>query len=90
MTGAELAERQQGLVAQKVIARPGEGLLPARVQAPSPAPDVAVTEENTAPTDTPSHSTELVTCNLCLDPHCPRQKGDPRSQCLHAGKRGDA
>ena len=47
MTGAELAERQQGLVAQKVIARPGEGLLPARVQAPSPAPDVAVTEENT-------------------------------------------
>ncbi|MGP4879098.1 microcompartment protein, partial [Klebsiella pneumoniae] len=25
-----------------------------------------------------------------LDPHCPRQKGDPRSQCLHAGKRGDA
>lgn len=52
MTGAELAERQQGLVAQKVIARPGEGLLPARVQAPSPAPDIAVTEENTAPTDT--------------------------------------
>ncbi|HHB8929792.1 TPA: BMC domain-containing protein [Klebsiella pneumoniae] len=84
MTGAELAERQQGLVAQKVIARPGEGLLPARVQAPSPAPDVAVTE------DAPSHSTERVTCNLCLDPHCPRQKGDPRSQCLHAGKRGDA
>ncbi|MDM7171726.1 microcompartment protein, partial [Klebsiella variicola] len=28
--------------------------------------------------------------NLCLDPHCPRQKGEPRSQCLHAGKRGDA
>ena len=68
----------------------GEGLLPARVQAPSPAPDVAVTEENTALTDAPSHSTERVTCNLCLDPHCPRQKGDPRSQCLHAGKRGDA
>ncbi len=54
MTGGELAERQQGLVAQKVIARPGEGLLPARVQAPSPAPDVAVTEENTALTDAPS------------------------------------
>ncbi len=49
MTGAELAERQQGLVAQKVIARPGEGLLPARVQAPSPAPDVAVTEEKHGP-----------------------------------------
>ncbi|GHK56900.1 hypothetical protein KPZU09_66360 [Klebsiella pneumoniae] len=89
MTGAELAERQQGLVAQKVIAGPGRpaaGPCPA----PSPAPDVAVTEENTALTDAPSHSTERVTCNLCLDPHCPRQKGDPRSQCLHAGKRGDA
>ena len=90
MTGAELAERQQAF--------PGPGdnllryqpLLPARVQAPSPAPDVAVTEENTALTDAPSHSTERVTCNLCLDPHRPRQKGDPRSQCLHAGKRGDA
>jgi microcompartment protein CcmL/EutN len=46
MTGAELAERQQGLVAQKVIARPGEGLLPARVEAPSPAPDAALEEEN--------------------------------------------
>lgn len=89
MTGAELAERQQGLVAQKVIARPGEGLLPARVQAPSPAPDVAVTEENTALTDAPSHSTERVTCNLCLT-HTAHDKGDPRSQCLHAGKRGDA
>ncbi len=52
MTGAELAERQQGLVAQKVIAA-REGLLPARVRAPSPAPDVAVTEENTALTDAP-------------------------------------
>ncbi|PJX42982.1 MULTISPECIES: BMC domain-containing protein [unclassified Klebsiella] len=91
MTGAELAERQQGLVAQKVIARPGAGLLPARVEAPLPAPDdVAVTEGNAAPADIPSHSTELVTCNLCLDPHCPRQKGEPRSQCLHAGKRDDA
>lgn len=91
MTGAELAERQQGLVAQKVIARPGAGLLPVRVEAPLPAPDdVAVTEGNAAPADIPSHSTEQVTCNLCLDPHCPRQKGEPRSQCLHAGKRGDA
>lgn len=33
MTGAELADRQQGLVAQKVIARPGAGLLPALAQA---------------------------------------------------------
>ena len=88
MTGAELAERQQGLVAQKVIARPGEGLLPARVQAPSPAPDVM--DERRDPADTLPRPAEQVTCNLCLDPHCPRQKGEPRSQCLHAGKRGDA
>jgi microcompartment protein CcmL/EutN len=89
MTGAELAERQQGLVAQKVIARPGEGLLPARVEAPSPAPDAPEGGEH-GPHRRPLPSAERVTCNLCLDPHCPRQKGDPRSQCLHAGKRGDA
>ncbi len=60
MTGAELADRQQGLVAQKVIARPGAGLLPARVEAPSPAPDAALEEENATvmderrdPADTP-------------------------------------
>ncbi|PIA11108.1 microcompartment protein (plasmid) [Klebsiella variicola] len=97
MTGAELADRQQGLVAQKVIARPGAGLLPARVEAPSPAPDAALEEENATvmderrdSADTLPRPAEQVTCNLCLDPHCPRQKGEPRSQCLHAGKRGDA
>jgi hypothetical protein len=51
MTGAELAERQQGLVAQKVIARPGEGLLPARVEAPSPAPDARRDGGEHGPTD---------------------------------------
>ena len=24
------------------------------------------------------------TCNLCQDPLCPRQKGEPRNKCLHA------
>ena len=91
------SDRQQGLVAQKVIARPGAGLLPAHVEAPSPAPDAALEEENATvmderrdPADTLPRPAEQVTCNLCLDPHCPRQKGEPRSQCLHAGKRGDA
>lgn len=23
------------------------------------------------------------TCNLCQDPTCPRQKGEPRSKCIH-------
>ncbi|WP_323079061.1 BMC domain-containing protein [Klebsiella quasipneumoniae] len=97
MTGAELADRQQGLVAQKVIARPGAGLLPASVEAPLPTPGVALEEENATvvdersdPADPLSRPAERVTCNLCLDPRCPRQKGEPRSQCLHAGKRGDA
>ncbi len=26
----------------------------------------------------------LVTCNLCQDPLCPRQKGEPRNKCIHA------
>ncbi|MDT1909220.1 microcompartment protein, partial [Acinetobacter baumannii] len=29
-------------------------------------------------------------CNLCLDPKCPRQKGEPRTLCIHPGKRGEA
>ncbi|RVR63710.1 microcompartment protein, partial [Citrobacter freundii] len=33
---------------------------------------------------------ELISCNLCLDPACPRQKGEPRTLCLHSGKRGEA
>ncbi|MCO9710377.1 microcompartment protein, partial [Salmonella enterica subsp. enterica serovar Give] len=26
----------------------------------------------------------------CLDPKCPRQKGEPRTLCIHPGKRGEA
>ncbi|MGK7503405.1 microcompartment protein, partial [Salmonella enterica] len=33
---------------------------------------------------------ELDRCNLCLDPKCPRQKGDPRTLCIDSGKRGEA
>ena len=32
---------------------------------------------------------EIISCNLCLDPACQRQKGEPRSLCLHANKRGE-
>ena len=24
-----------------------------------------------------------ITCNLCLDPECPRHKGEPRVECIH-------
>jgi microcompartment protein CcmL/EutN len=26
---------------------------------------------------------QTATCNLCQDPACPRQKGEPRSKCIH-------
>nr|WP_256995352.1 BMC domain-containing protein [Citrobacter koseri] len=96
ITGASFADQQQGLIAHKVIARPGEGILsrakvipPAPMPAPEPEtepesePDVVVVEES-APEAEPEAG--MVSCNLCLDPACKRQKGEPRSLCLHSGK----
>ncbi|MTH47399.1 BMC domain-containing protein [Intestinirhabdus alba] len=111
VTGASFASQQNGLVAQKVIARPGEGILsrsvpsepeaapaPAPLAAPEPgigvdapvaeAPETGVGVE--APAVDAPQETAIVSCNLCLDPACPRQKGEPRSSCLHTGKRGEA
>lgn len=80
-TGASFADTRGGLVAQKVIARPGAGILP---DAPAPVPVInEITPLNT--TAAPA----LVSCNLCLDPACSRQKGEPRSLCLHSGQRGE-
>ncbi|MBJ9243808.1 BMC domain-containing protein [Citrobacter koseri] len=96
ITGASFADQQQGLIAHKVIARPGEGILsratvipPALMPAPEPEtepesePDVVVVEES-VPEAEPEAG--MVSCNLCLDPACKRQKGEPRSLCLHSGK----
>ncbi|MDT7450460.1 BMC domain-containing protein [Citrobacter koseri] len=96
ITGASFADQQQGLIAHKVIARPGEGILsratvipPAPMPAPEPEtepesePDVVVVEES-VPEAEPEAG--MVSCNLCLDPACKRQKGEPRSLCLHSGK----
>ncbi|HEM7980523.1 TPA: BMC domain-containing protein [Citrobacter koseri] len=96
ITGASFADQQQGLIAHKVIARPGEGILsratvipPAPMPAPEPEtepesePDVVVVEES-VPEAEPEAG--MVSCNLCLDPACNRQKGEPRSLCLHSGK----
>lgn len=77
LTGAALARGQDGLVAQKVIARPVDSLLPEQ-----PAPPAIEASEASEPAI-------FVTCNLCLDPACPRQKGEPRGQCLHDGQRGE-
>lgn len=90
-TGAQFAEQRNGLVAHKVIARPGEGIL--RAQTPplsvmQPEPEASETADRVS--ETLPQEQGLVSCNLCLDPKCPRQKGEPRSLCIHPGKRGEA
>ena len=90
--GAQFAEQRNGLVAHKVIARPGEGILraeapPPSVIQPEPEPEAVVSP---APAEELPQQHGVVSCNLCLDPKCPRQKGEPRSLCIHPGKRGEA
>ncbi|TKV10838.1 BMC domain-containing protein [Citrobacter sp. wls619] len=97
-TGANLAELRNGLVAHRVISRPGEGILSHSVPVqpePTPAaiPDVSQEQEEMATEialPEAAQQAELISCNLCLDPACPRQKGEPRALCLHSGKRGEA
>lgn len=49
-----------------------------------PAPLPAATEENRAPLPASSpEQASTVTCNLCHDPDCPREKGEPRARCIH-------
>lgn len=81
-TGASFAEQRNGLVAHKVIARPSEGILPR----PTEAMNMTVAVSEMPATVAPS---EIISCNLCLDPACQRQKGEPRSLCLHSDKRGE-
>lgn len=95
-TGANLAELRNGLVAHRVISRPGEGILSHSVPvqpAPEPIPDVSQEQEEMATEIALPEAAQqagLISCNLCLDPACPRQKGEPRALCLHSGKRGEA
>ncbi|WP_058911290.1 BMC domain-containing protein [Entomohabitans teleogrylli] len=115
-TGADLARQLNGLVAQKVIARPAQGLmahqekrgapaqpvraasLPEPEPAPAPTPLTPVNEtapqqaedaESAAPAPQQPEpaAPARVSCNLCLDPACPRQKGEPRAVCIHNGKK---
>ncbi|MEB0863121.1 BMC domain-containing protein [Citrobacter youngae] len=99
-TGANLAELRNGLVAHRVISRPGEGILshsvpvqPKPAPAPEPIPYLSQEQEEMATEialPEAAQQAELISCNLCLDPACPRQKGEPRTLCLHSGKRGEA
>ncbi|XEH57666.1 BMC domain-containing protein [Edwardsiella tarda] len=95
LAGAELAARQGGLVAQRIIARPGTGILAwdSAMSSASPAPRqraIPRTEPFSAQETPPATAmsspaaTDLPCCNLCHDPACPRRKGEPHSRCLHA------
>lgn len=60
---------------------------PEEIQSEAPAPEGEATqaEDDTSESDSESVFTEgKVTCNLCQDPLCPRQKGEPRNKCIHA------
>lgn len=93
-TGAQFAEQRNGLVAHKVIASPRRDparrdTLPSLIEPEPEASEIAdVVSE--APAEEAPQESELVSCNLCLDPKCPRQKGEPRTLCIHSGKRGEA
>ena len=83
-TGAQFAEQ-----------RNGEGILRAEAPPPSvmqPEPEASGTADvvSPAPAEELPQQHGVVSCNLCLDPKCPRQKGEPRSLCIHPGKRGEA
>lgn len=92
ITGASVAQQQHGLVAHKVIARPASGiwlLQPAESSVPEETvePGVEIAPEDMDLQQPEQNAVrESATCNLCLDPACQRQKGEPRTLCLHAGQ----
>ncbi|WP_330985453.1 MULTISPECIES: BMC domain-containing protein [Enterobacterales] len=91
ITGANIAKQQHGLVAHKVIARPASGILQ-QPAAASISPESVGVKEEKSPEDAAIQEEvqkadlNPALCNLCLDPACQRQKGEPRTLCLHAGK----
>lgn len=93
-TGAHFAKQRNGRGPQG-YRQAGEGILLAEPPHP-PSLNLSLKRQKIA--DVVSEATaeeapqesELVSCNLCLDPKCPRQKGEPRTLCIHPGKRGEA
>lgn len=69
-TGASFAGQRNGLVAHKVIARPGDGILPHTTEALTGTVETSETPVTTV-------TSEIISCNLCLDPACQRQKVSP-------------
>ncbi|PLN72423.1 microcompartment protein, partial [Klebsiella quasipneumoniae] len=60
------------------------------VMEPEPEESETANVVSEAPAEEPLQQQGVVSCNLCLDPKCPRQKGEPRTLCIHPGKRGEA
>jgi microcompartment protein CcmL/EutN len=105
-TGAAFAEKNGGLIARSLLARPDTQLMqqvvPSKIKVeqaplmPEPIATPPMVQGAIAETTTDEVTPDLegeptldfpdgkVTCNLCQDPLCPRQKGEPRNKCLHA------
>lgn len=74
--------------------RPGTGMSDAVVSAESSGSEASIPVSQAAMMSAP-HPIQMektglpisdtATCNLCHDPSCPRQKGEPRRKCIHAG-----
>ncbi len=45
--------------------------------------DAALDKANLADAENAASAAAQASCNLCHDPLCPRQKGEPRHKCLH-------
>ncbi|UJL40246.1 BMC domain-containing protein [Salmonella enterica subsp. enterica serovar Kentucky] len=93
-TGAHFAEQRNGTWPTRLS--PARRRDPARRDAspsviePEPEASEMADVVSEAPAEEAPQESELVSCNLCLDPKCPRQKGEPRTLCIHSGKRGEA
>jgi microcompartment protein CcmL/EutN len=50
-------------------------------------PDAGSQDAKESEYSDPPESSQKATCNFCNDPKCPRKKGEPRKNCIHANKK---
>ncbi len=75
---AHVIPRPHAELAGMIMSADTVGAAPAPVTADKCFPD-EISAESRLTESSPS-------CNLCLDPACPRKKGEPRVRCIHYGK----
>jgi len=92
LSGASLADKNNGLISHRVLPRPDLTLLKTIMPEPKIVP-YRTSEEHATPSEKVTDSASLTieqqiiaTCNLCFDPLCPRHKGDPHSKCINGDK----